>query len=50
MNEILSREDYIDFVAELHHNSEARNLLEFIGHMIDYHAFSNQGSVNVDLK
>ena len=47
MNEILPREDYINFEAELRQTSDAWDLLEFTTHLID---FSNQDSVNIDLK
>ena len=47
MNEILSRENYISFAAQLVHVSDAENLLNFMPQWL--HSLSNQDAATVDI-
>ena len=50
MNEILSRERYINIAARLDHVSDAENLVDFIYHFLHYYSQSIQDPDIVDLK
>ena len=50
MNEILSKEHYINIAARLDHASDAENLVDFIYHFLFYYSLSNQDSIIVDMQ
>ena len=50
MNEILSREHYINIAARIDHASDAENLVDFICHFLHYYSLPNQGPDIIDMK
>ncbi len=50
MNEILSREHYINIAARIDHASDADNLVDLIYHLLHYYSLPNQVPEIVDMK